>query len=351
MTAVAITGATGLLGRRLAATLAASPRTGAVVGVVGEPPEDPVPGVEYREADVRGPELAEALRGAGTVVHLALQPDPMRDELAMRALNVEGSRNVCEATAAVGAGKIVHLSSGVVYGAHPDNDFPLVEDSPLRANPGFSFAEHVLEVERWLWDWAQDRDAPALTVLRPSVVGGAGVDNFLTRQIEAPRFVTVRGHRPPLQFVHVDDLVAALVRAVEADLPGAYNVSAEGWLSFDEAMAVSGSRPLEVPEEVAFTLADRLWRWRVSDYPPGAIHYAMYPWVLSVEKLLGTGWRPRHSNRDALVQLVEEHVRFVSVGGVRTTRRRARAWGAGVVGVAAAVAGVWALRRRAARGG
>lgn len=351
MTTVGITGVGGLIGRRLAATLDAVDEVERVVGIdLLEDAGLTIPKLDYRRMDVLDAGLASALEGAGVVVHLAFRHEAAGDEEAMHAVNVEGTRNVAEAAVSAGASKLVYVSSGTVYGAHPDNDFPLTEDSPLRANRGFAYAAHKLEVESWLWPWAQDHPELTVTVLRPSIVAGPGVQNFISRQIEAPRFITVKGHQPPLQFAHIDDIVSALARAVTDDLAGAYNVTSEGWLSFDETVAISGVRVLEVPEEVALALTGRRWRWRLVDYPPGAIPYVMHPWVLSVDRLLGTGWRPRHSNREALATLVEEHTRYLALAGMRTTRQRLRAVGAGVALAATVLVGLRVFRRRGDRG-
>lgn len=349
MTTVAITGVGGLIGRRLAGVLDAEQAVERIVGIdVREHVEVVSPKLEYRRVDVRDHELGSAIDGADTVVHLAFRHDPAGDADAMRSVNVGGTRNVAEAAAAAGAGKLVYVSSGTVYGAHPDNDLPLTEDSPLRPNPGYVYAAHKLEIERWLESWAEEHPRTTVTVFRPSIVAGPGVQNFVSRQIEAPRFVAVKGHRPPLQFAHVDDVVAALVAAVTGELPGVYNVTAEGWLSFDETVAISGVRVLEIPEELALALTARRSRWRLVDYPPGAVAYVMHPWVLSVDRLLETGWRPRHSNRDALVAMVEEHTRYLTVAGIRTTRQRLRVLAAGVAGAATALVWLRLLRRRGA---
>ena len=63
----------------------------------------------------------------------------------MRDFNVRGTRNVFESARAAGASKVVYVSSGVAYGAHPDNDVPLTEESPLRANPDFPWADYDIE--------------------------------------------------------------------------------------------------------------------------------------------------------------------------------------------------------------
>lgn len=342
MATVAITGVGGLIGRRLVAELTADPAVERIVGIDIRAPEGlHSPKLEFRRADIRDPGFEQVLSGADTLVHLAFQLDPIRDEAEMRSINVDGTRNVIEAAVAAGIRRIIYTSSGVVYGAHPDNDLPLTEDSPLRANPDFNYAEHKLEVEQWLWPWAERHPEVVLTVFRPAIVGGPGVQNFITRQLEAPRFVVVRGHYPPMQFVHVDDVAAALALAVDRDLPGAYNVASEGWLSHDEVVAISGVRTVEVPEEVAFRLAERLWRLGLAEAPPGELYYIMYPWVMSVDKLLSAGWRPKHTNRDTLAELAEEHRPYVTVLGVRARRRDLRVGAAAL----ASVAGLLTARR------
>lgn len=347
MVTVAITGVGGLLGRKLLAELEADEAVDRVVGIDAAQPTGLVARkLELEVADVRDVRLDRSLEGVDVLVHLASEADPMHDEREMRSINVEGTRNVLRCAVQAGVRKVVHLSSGAVYGAHPDNDIPLTEDSPLRANPGFNHAEHALEVEQWLWPWADEQADVTVTVLRPAIVAGPGVDNVVSRQLERPRLVAVRGHKPPWQFVHVDDVVTALAHAVREDLPGAYNVASEGWLSFDEVSAVAGRKVVELGEEVAFQAADRLWHLGIGDLPGGAVHYLMYPWVLSVDRLVESGWRPKHSNRDALVELVDEHRDWVALGPVRTHRSTLRAWTAGLGALLGLVALFRLLRRR-----
>lgn len=346
---VAVTGAGGLLGRRLIDRLLADPAVDRVVALdvrVDGLPSDAR--LERRTADIRDPRFAEHLDGVGVLFHLAFILDPIRDESRMREVNVEGTHNVFEAAVEAEVGKVVYTSSAVAYGAHPDNDLPLHEGSPLRANPGFNYAEHKRDVERWLWPWLEDHPDLTVTVLRPAIVAGRGIDNFITRQLELLRPVAIRGYRPPLQFVHVDDVVSALLHAFHRDLGGAYNVAAEGWLSHDEVAAITRRRPVDLPEEVAFTVTDRLWELGLAEAPPGELHYLMHPWVVSVDELVATGWSPRYTNREALAELVEDHRPYVTLA--RGVRLRRRDLYVGLVGAAvAAAAGTVAVVRRLVR--
>src|SRR5207247_385577 len=146
------------------------------------------------------------------------------------------------------------------------------------------------ETERMIEAFREDHPEVLVTVLRPAITLGPNVQNFVSRLLEAPRVTTVKGYEPPLQFVHEEDVATALRLAAVGDLPGAYNVAPDGWLSSDEVIALAGKKRVELPEAVAFALAERLWRARVSEAPPGELHYLMHPWVVDHAKLKAAGW-------------------------------------------------------------
>jgi nucleoside-diphosphate-sugar epimerase len=341
-TTIAITGVGGLLGCRLVTALEARDDVERIVGLdVRRPTGVTTSKLAYRLADVRDPAFVDGLRGVDVLVHLAFQMDPIHDEAAMRATNVDGTRNVLEAARAAGVGHVVYPSSVVAYGAHPDNDLPLTEHSPLRGTPDLNYSEHKRDVEAWLWPWLEGVDDLDVTVLRVAPVLGAGTQNFITRLFEAPRIPLVKGHKPPLQFVHLDDVVSAVLHVIDHRLTGAYNVCAEGWLSMDEVTAILGRRTVQLPEEVAFSTAERLWKLGLGEQPPGLVWHLMHPLVMSPAKLVATGWVPQHSNRDALAEAAREARPYVSLLGVRARRRTVRMASLAAAGLAglAAVSG------------
>lgn len=318
---MAVLGASGPLGRALMAHLDVDVGVDRILGLDAAEPEMPVSKLEFRRAEVRDRLLPHALAGADTVVHLAATPSPLRDQDVMFAVNVHGTRNVLKAVEHVGVRKVVHLSHGAVYGAHADNDVPLDESVPLRATPDFSLPWQRLLAEELVADWAQVHPDVTVTVLRPAAILGPGLDDFVARFLEAPRLPFVRGHRPPLQVVHLEDVASAAALAVAQDLPGPYNVAADGWLSVAELSHLLGRRVLELPEEVAVALSEVLWRAGLSPAPPGALAYLMEPWVLSNEALRTRGWTPAHSNRDVLRAFAAEHRRYEALGRLRMRRR------------------------------
>lgn len=322
MATIAVTGANGLIGARLVEQLRRREDVDRVLALDIEVPDAVAHGVDARVVDVRDPGLVEVFAGCDALVHLAAIVAPLRDESAMRDVNVEGTQNVLRCAAEAGVGRIVHLSSAMAYGAHSDNDVPLTEDSPLRANPDMAYARQKAEVETWLAQWAGEDGRPSVATLRPSIITGPGLTNVLTRLLETPPFLTIRGHRPPIQFTHVEDVVSAIELLLDRpDLAGPFNCASEGWLSADEFLAITGVRSVELPAEIAHQVAHRAWDAHLSPVSPGYLAYAMHPWVVSVERLVDAGWRPKHSNRDALAELAEEHRTHISIGPVRLSKK------------------------------
>ncbi len=343
MTITAITGISGYLGQRLLEVLERDPAVDRIVGIDVEEPPAGSPKLEFHRIDVRDVALAKAVAGTDVVVHLAYALDPMRDEKVMRDINVGGTHNVLDAASSVGVPRVVYVSSGMVYGAHPDNDVPLTERSPLRANADFAYAAHKLESEVLVAAFAKGNPSVAVAVFRPAVVFGPHVENFMSRMLEAPRVFGVRDFRPPLQLVHEEDIASALGLAVRERLAGVFNVAADGWLPRDLVDAIVGKRRIELPEEVAFSLAERLWKAGISESPPGELHYHMHPWVLSNERLRAIGWEPRHSNEEILRETLAAHRTWISVGRARVRKGDLARGAAATIGAVGAVA----LARRA----
>lgn len=351
MSTVAVTGASSALGKAVLAHLDDDDRVARLVGVDVTPPEMPAAKLEFRTADIRDRVLDQALAGADVVVHCppasappppsgrALLPVP--DEDTVFAGTVGGTRNLLEAAARVGVRKLVHLSSTTVYGAHPDNPVPLDEDAPLRANPDFPFAYQRLLAEELVAKWASEHRDVTVSILRAAPMLGPAADDVAAHAFESPRLPRVRGCAPPHQFAHVEDVAGAVSLAVRNELPGAYNVAADGWLSSGEVSALLGRKSVSVPETVGFSALGELHRRGLAVLPPGALHYLMHPVVVATERLHAYGWAPSRGNRDVLREFAATHSRFVTVGRLRLRRRDF---------VAAAVAGVGLLAAAGALG-
>jgi UDP-glucose 4-epimerase len=298
---VAITGAAGLVGRQLVPALAEAPEVSRVVGLDVREPIRRVPGVEFHLADVLHRELKPLLEGVDVLVHLASVVDPIADERLMARVNVEGTRRVLDAASAVGVQKVVRVSSTAVYGAWADNALPLREDAPLRPNPHFSPAIQAAEVERLLAEWRDDHPGSIVTILRTAPVLGPGAERLPSRLLLGRPRLRVRGATPPLQATHVDDLAAAIALVTLADHPGTFNVASDGWIEHDdvERLLPPSSMP-PMPAELLERVLARTWSTGLGEIPPGVVPYLVHPWVVDNEALRAIGWRPTHSNAEAI---------------------------------------------------
>lgn len=339
---VAITGAASGVGHHLALRLVESDQVKKVVAI--DERRGDVPGATWRVLDVRDPAIAEKLRGADVVVHLALDLDLESDAKARSAFNVRGTQTVLTAAAAAGVHRVVLCTSAMVYGAQADNDVPLAEDAPLRATSEASFVDDLLEIERLGRRAPRAHPGLNVTILRPAVLVG-GTDTALTRYFESPRLLVVSGSRPCWQFCHVDDLVSALEYAVLEKVEGEMAVGCDGWLEQEEVEELTGIRRMELPPAIAFGAAARLHRLGLTPSPAGDLAYTMHPWVVSGSRLHEAGWRPRWSNEEVLAELLAEVEGRNSLAGRRLGRKDATTLGA--AGATVALVGTAALVRRA----
>ncbi len=303
---VAVTGIAGFLGQRLLLGLEAEADVARIVGLdVREPPRRS-PHLELHRVDIAGHDLKPLLEGVDVVVHLAAVVDPIADEPLMTRVNVEGTRRVLDAAAAVGVRKIVRLSTTAVYGAWATNPLPLTEDAPLRPNPGFSPAVHAAEVERLLAEWQHDHPAVTITTLRTAPVLGAGAHHLWARLLTGPARPRVRGATPPIQVVHVDDVVHALTLVVREDHPGVLNVAADGWLGAEALGALIPRAVLPpLPADALRRVLVRTWSTGVGDVPPAVVPYLVFPWVVASDRLQALGWTPSHTNEETILETVD----------------------------------------------
>ncbi|HSX96025.1 MAG TPA: NAD-dependent epimerase/dehydratase family protein, partial [Streptomyces sp.] len=241
---VAVTGAASGVGALLTERLAASDEIRQVIAIDERRGE--CAAAQWHILDVRDPAIAEKLRGADVVVHLAVDLDLGTDAAARSAYNVRGTQTVLTAAAAAGVHRVVLCTSAMVYGALPENELPLSEDAELRATAEATGVGDLLEIERLARRAPRAHPGLNVTVVRPATLVG-GTDTALTRYFESPRLLVVAGSRPAWQFCHVEDLCGALEYAVLEKVDGELAVGCEGWLEQEEVEELSGIRRMELP--------------------------------------------------------------------------------------------------------
>jgi len=238
LTKIYVTGATGFIGSRLVAQLTA--RGDAVTCLVRAPGKAAAlekMGAQLVQGDVTDrARVRETLRGADAVFHLAgiyrYGANYLRH---MRAVNVDGARNVLETAAELGASKIIHTSSVAVFG----NTRGLMVDESYRCNK----QDMASEYERTKWEAhyevavpLQKRGAPLIIVM-PGVVTGPNDPSPHMMQVAfyLNRFPIGFGAKSGVAWAHVDDIAAGHILAAERGRNGEAYILAGPALTWKQA--------------------------------------------------------------------------------------------------------------------
>jgi nucleoside-diphosphate-sugar epimerase len=241
---ILVTGAAGLIGGRLVSQLAAE---GADVIATDRRAAEAPPGAGWVTVDLTdAPSLLALMRDAQVraVVHAGAIAGPMvaaGDPHQVMWVNVGGALNIAEAALRTGVERLIALSSAGVYGPQATLD-PVGEDAPLNATDIYGASK--IAAETVLRAYRHDHGLPAI-VLRPSSVYGPGRTTacFIRDMIDHARRGDLLALAPEgacrRQFVHVDDVVAAILGALNAPRFDhfAFNVSGGTWLSEQEIAA------------------------------------------------------------------------------------------------------------------
>lgn len=315
---VVVTGASGNLGTALLGVL--RDRGHEVDAVARRPPPRVAPYdvARWSALDLALPasetRLRELLRGADALVHLAWALQPMRRPDYLRAASVALLERVVGAALDVGVGHVVHTSSVAVYS--PRTTASLVDEGYPRAGvPTATYSQLKVAAEAALdrlvaGAGAQHRAA----VLRPTLLGqyAAGgpmlrcglpgvVPGALLRHVPVVPVDPAFG----IQLVHARDVADAVVRVVERRASGAFNLAAEPLLRGHDIAAALGARPVPLRQEHTRAVLAAAWRAHLHPLDPGWVDMALQaPWVDTTRAREELGWRPRHTAREVLAELV-----------------------------------------------
>src|SRR6266545_6859374 len=219
--------------------LAARDDVESIVDLDIRPPASPHAKSTFVRGDVRDYASIRALlerEQPDAVVHLAFVLNPIRDEARMYDVDVNGTEAVLRAAADAGTQQVLVTSSATAYGAFPDNPRPIAEDWPVRGQPDFSYARHKAEADRLCQLWALEQPDRVMTIVRPCIVFGPNVDNYISRGWEKSSFMPIMdGVDEEFQLVHEDDVVSAIAGLLDAKAPGAFNVAGDGTMTWRES--------------------------------------------------------------------------------------------------------------------
>jgi nucleoside-diphosphate-sugar epimerase len=326
MLTVAVTGPTGEIGRAFIAALERLPEVERVIGMARRPFDLAGHGwekTEYRRGDILDREAVEGLvEDADVVVHLAFAI--VAGDSASREINLTGSRNVFEATAATRAKRLVYTSSVAAYGFHRGMPSLLEEDEPARGTSRHPYSAHKAAVEAELAEALDGSDTEAY-VFRPCIVAGPEATLLLDlipllamgQRIPGPlrwalgKVPELRPVLPdpgvPFQLVHHDDVATALCAAVVGHgEPGVYNLAGPGELTITDLAHALGWHAVPAPHLAVGVAAEAV---ALMPFLPDEA-----AWIEAVRRpvLMDTAharrklhWMPHHDARATLKQTIE----------------------------------------------
>lgn len=221
---IAITGATGFVGRNLVrlATARGHEVIATSRGITG-------PGyfgglAHFQAADLADETaLRQAFTGCECVVHLAAFSAAWGRKADFERVNVAGTRHVVHAAEAAGVRRLVHVSSSSVYFAFQDR-LSLTEDAPLPTPVNaYAATKRASEGEA-------RRFAGEVFIARPRAIFGPGDTQLLPGFLAAARrgpLPSLRAGQAVTDLTFIDTLSDALLAMAQAPaaLAGTYNIS------------------------------------------------------------------------------------------------------------------------------
>lgn len=297
---IALTGATGFIGRHLLSEL---PKRGYRMRVLLRRPDQVPEGASSAViGDIASPQnMAAALRDVDMVIHSAGLAHAMsgQPENDYRTINTEATIKLAQAAERAGVKRFVFLSS-IRAQSGPVAKGVLTEE--MEPHPTDPYGRSKLEAEKGLsqlgLDWA---------ALRPVLVYGPGVKGnmaALLKLSQTPWPLPLGGLRGQRSLLSLDNLTAALDTLLEAPGPlrRAFIAADPEPVTVPEIVAAFrkgfGRRPglIPVPSFMLGAAASLMGRGEAYERLSGSL-------VASPEALRRIGWQPVNSTRDGLAEL------------------------------------------------
>lgn len=275
---------------------------------------------EYIKGDVRNiADVEDALKDVDLVFHLAFVQTPSTlPEQVQFGINVEGTRNLLNASIRKKLKRFVFISTIEVYGAKPI--IPITEENLL--DPVGIYSVHKIECEKMCIDFFRRFGVPC-TIARLPVICGEGYYNqktFLSmldriidnKSVFLPRFGSVLA-----DMIHINDAIMSMILlAIEDGAVGEiFHFSASKPATHLEiakkAIESVGSKSkiIFIPDFLVRLVGRLLLKFRIYHFPPEQINYLLNDFVCDNSKACKIlGYKPVYSVVDAINELIKGYL-------------------------------------------
>ena len=317
---VLVTGLGTFWGGRLAQMLERDPDVDVIVGLDRFEPTIALERTEFVRSDATYSILARIVKAAqiDTILHTFLVVDSTQmSGRTLHEINVIGTMNLLAAASAPESSvrNVVVKSSSLVYGSSPEDPVWFREESRRMHAPRTKVEKSLIEVEGYLRDFAEDNPHVCVSLLRMSNVLGPDITTPLTSALQLPLVPSILGYDPRIQFVHEDDVLRAVLFALEKDLPGIYNVAGDGLIPWSEAASICGKRLAPISPFFTELAAVPLRRLGICDLPPETLELLRHGRGVDTRKIKRTGFSFKHTSAGAVESFWQSVRLRKTVGG------------------------------------
>ena len=308
---ILITGVSGHIGKRMAKRFLKDGVDFIGIDSVINPdlPEDRFAMMDIRDSSI-GTLMEE--KGIDSVIHLAFCTKPKIPAATRDDIDFNGSRNIIDCAVQRGVKNIVFTSSGRVYGdSHKEGGLHDRDGNYLNPQDDF-YARNKIKAEEMFLK-AGDKSDLKVAVLRLAIVcwegGGAGMGDMFKSAAQSGRFITLGDKNPPIQLVHVNDVIDACFNALGKE--GIFDIASEETMSlidlFSEAARLGGTNPspTRLPEKLTLGAVSLLWKLGLCPIPPLYLKMYGYDITRDVSKTITTLGKPRFTIQQILKEIVE----------------------------------------------
>ncbi|MFH1593957.1 MAG: SDR family oxidoreductase [Candidatus Omnitrophota bacterium] len=227
--------------------------------------------------------IKDHFHGVHSVYHLAALADivpSIREPLKYHRSNVDGTISVLEAARMAGVRRFVYAASSSCYGI--SDELPTRETAPIKPMYPYALTKYV--GEQYVTHWGRVYDMPCVSLRLFNVYGprartsgtyGAVFGVFLAQKLAGSSFTIVGDGEQRRDFVFVNDVVEAFIRAARSNIRDEiFNIGSGTPQSINSLVKLLGGKSTHIPKrpgEPECTHADTLkvkealgWESRVS---------------------------------------------------------------------------------------
>jgi UDP-glucose 4-epimerase len=274
-----------------------------IIGIDKRPFEGKPKDVIHYQVDARRRRAENIFRrgGISSVIHLGLVHRPQPGRSFYRDMNVRSTVKLLEYCQAYDVPKVLLMSTAYVYGPGPENSNFLTEDTPLGGVADYPEMQALIEWDMYAQSFFWKYPEIETVILRPVHVVGPTVRNAPTNYLRLKNPPTLLGFDPMLQVLHEEDLIQAIMLALEPGVSGIFNIVGPGEVPLSAVLKELGKKNVPIPHVLAKPMLKRLWRLGLSTFPPGELPHLQYQCMVDGQLARDVlGFRPRYNLRQTI---------------------------------------------------